>query len=99
MEELIVAAGPEAEKMLEAILVELLRVRVQYPDWPADPVQAAEIVEDKVRKNVQEALDFYGYGGERSRMADACTQVGAMSLRFLTHLHVYHRRAKEADHA
>ena len=96
LEELIVAAGPEAEGCLENILVELLRARTKHPDWPSDPVHASAVINEEAGELTQAALDFYYSCTTEDDMAAECIQTAAMSLRFLMHLHTYRRREQQA---
>jgi hypothetical protein len=88
--ELISAVGPEAEAVLQAILVEYLRARAQHPAWPTDPVHASAVLAEESGELMQAALDFcYGKDTHKRHMMLEAVQCGAMSIRFLKHIKEY----------
>ncbi len=74
------------------MLAELARAEAKHPHWPADPVHAAAILAEESGELTQAALDFYYGQGSLQRMKEEAIQCGAMALRFLENLGLYHDR-------
>jgi hypothetical protein len=78
-----------AEEWTSVILSELSRAEEKHPEWPADVVHAAAILNEEAGELIQAALDFHCGKGDKLRLIEEATQCGAMALRFLVHLNTY----------
>jgi hypothetical protein len=74
-----------------AILAEVDRASLLYPDWPVDPVHAAAVLAEESGETVQAALDYCYSDGELSRIQEEAIQAGAMAMRILMGLDNYER--------
>jgi NTP pyrophosphatase (non-canonical NTP hydrolase) len=73
----------EFEQAIKAIVAELDRAQIKFPNYPADPIHAAAIIVEEAGELQQAALQATYENGSIIKMEREAVQVGAMALRFL----------------
>jgi NTP pyrophosphatase (non-canonical NTP hydrolase) len=75
---------------------ELKHATDKHPDWPADVIHAAAILQEEAGELIQAALDYYYSHGSKWALIQEAEQCGAMAIRFLLNIERY-KRKNDAD--
>lgn len=71
-------------RVLLQMMAELRRAREKWPDWPEDPVHAAQIVSDQGEELVLAAMEHVCEHGDQEAMRQEAVRTLTTAARFLT---------------